>query len=226
MENVLIGKDLTTNADINLSLPSVILVAGDKLSGKTFLVRQLIERINEHKVILLTNKPESYHGLQETFIKIDKDHPEMTFDHRITIIDASELYEDDPNHILDQEIRDLREEVQEGDVLIVDEVYPYLDDEYDKYELLKTVELLREKGATVLLTTNQEKLLLEEGPVLLRLAEYFFCLRQSKTTAIKLCETYAGDRGRYELLRYVDLMDFSKGLFIDKHGDSAFVQVV
>ncbi len=225
MENILIGKDLTTNESISLTFPSIVTVTGDKLSGKTFMVRTLIDRKVGGQIVLLTDKPDSYHGLGEEFVTVNKDHSKMEIEGRLTILDASELYNDDPNHVLDTEIADLSTKLEAGDLLIFDEIYPFLMDELDKYELFKTAEKLKEKGVGVIMMTIQPLYMIERGPVLFKISDYSFCLRQSKQTATKVCETFGGEPARYEVLRFFDVYDFGRGLYMSKEGDLNFIQI-
>ena len=225
MNKLTIAKDLTTNAPVVLDLPSITLAVGDKLSGKTFLIRKLIEKKEDGRILLLTNKADSYHGLGEVMVKLDAGSPAMNFQDRLTIIDASDLYDDDPNHSLDVELAHLRDQVQADDMIIVDEAYPFMADELNKYELMKTAEIVRGKGASMVITTNQPLMLIEKAPVLFKISNYMFCLRQSKQTATKICEIFAGEQGKYELLRSYDVFDFGKGIFASSEGDLGFVQV-
>ena len=52
MNKLTIAKDLTTNAPVVLDLPSITLAVGDKLSGKTFLIRKLIEKKEDGRILL------------------------------------------------------------------------------------------------------------------------------------------------------------------------------
>lgn len=225
MNEILIGKNLTTNADMLLSMPTVAVVAGDKLSGKTFFIRKLIERKEDGRIIVLTNKPDSYHGLGESFVRLSKDDAKINVSGHLTIVDGCMLYDDDPNHILDNEIRSFGEGIQENDMVIVDEAYPYLADEVNKYELLKTIEEAWKRGATIIVTTNQTALLMEEAERLIEMCEYLICLKQNEKNAVNLCELFASDRGRYELEQIYNLMEFGKGLMLRRDGDISFIEI-
>lgn len=225
MDKLTIAQDLTTNAPVVLDLPFIALAVGDKLSGKTFLIRKLIEKKEDGRILLLTNKADSYHGLGEVVVKVDSENTVMSFKDRLTIVDASDLYDDDPNHRLDIELAALRDQVQANDMIIVDEAYPFMADELNKYELLKTAEIIKGKGASMVITTNQALMLIEKAPVLFKISNYMFCLRQSKQTAVKICEIFAGEQGKYELLRSYDVFDFGKGIFASAEGDLGFVQI-
>ena len=225
MEKIIIGSDLTTKESIGVELPSIIIATGDKLSGKTFMIRTLIDRKGSGRIVLLTNKPDSYHGLGETIVTINKDNHKMEIKDRLTIIDASELYDDDPDHVLDTELANLRETLEEGDLLVVDEIYPFLMDELNKYELMKTAEMLKLKKAGIILTTNQPLFLMERGPVLFKISDYAFTLRQSKQTAVKVSEAFGGEPARYELLRFYDVFDFGRALFMSREGDLNYIQI-
>ena len=203
MKNILIGKNLTTNADMLLSMPTVAVITGDKLSGKTFFIRKLIERKEDGRTIVLTNKPDSYHGLGEVFVHLSKENPQIDISDGLTIVDGCQLY----------------------DLVIVDEAYPYLTDEINKYELLRTIEEAWKRGATIIISTNQTQLLLDEAQKLIEMCEYILCMKQSRETAVHFCETFASDRGKYELQQVYNLMEFGKGLLCRRDGDISFIEI-
>ena len=225
MKNILIGKNLTTNADMLLSMPTVAVITGDKLSGKTFFIRKLIERKEDGRTIVLTNKPDSYHGLGEVFVHLSKENPQIDISDGLTIVDGCQLYDDDPENILDNEIRTFGEEIKENDLVIVDEAYPYLTDEINKYELIRTIEDAWKRGATIIISTNQTQLLLDEAQKLIEMCEYILCMKQSRETAVHFCETFASDRGKYELQQVYNLMEFGKGLLCRRDGDISFIEI-
>ncbi|MBQ6222401.1 MAG: hypothetical protein IJJ44_07300 [Solobacterium sp.] len=224
MNNLIIGKN---NQDelISLELPSVTVVTGDKLSGKTFFIRTAAGRIVDGKVLLLTNKPDSYHGLGETFIHVDKENTAIDVQEKLTIIDLLALYEDDPEHILAKVMSSVIEFVHEGDLVVVDEIYPYLRDDRNKYSLLKMVEDVRGAGVSVVVTTNQNQLFIDEGSVILEDCDNCLILLQSKETAVTLAENYGAERGKYELERYYDTFEFGKGLLLKKDGEINFIEI-
>lgn len=222
MSSIVIGKN-QFNAPAVLNLPTVLVVTGDKQSGKTFLFRLLIEAKTDGRVIVLTNKPEYYHGLGEKFLEISKEDPQIRIIDRITIVDGRKLYADDPGHILDDEIKALDEHLQENDLVIVDEAYPFLRDEINKYELQKSLEDSWKKGVTFVIGTNQEQLIIDEAPLLFEMSEYALILLQDKDTAEKAAEMFGGDRGKYELLQAYNLFEFGKGLFLSRTGDIDFI---
>ncbi len=224
MNNLIIGKN---NQDelIALEIPSFTVVTGDKLSGKTFFIRTVAGRKTDGKVLLLTNKPDSYHGLGETFIHIDRENTAVDVQEHLTIIDLLALYGDDPEHLLAQITGMITEFVQEDDLVIVDEIYPYLKDDRNKYSLFKMVEDVRRAGATVIVTTNQNQLFIDEGSVLLEDCDYCLILTQSKETAETLAENYGAERGKYELEQYYDTFEFGKGLLIRRDGEINFIEI-
>ncbi len=224
MSNLIIGKN---NQDelVSLELPSLTVVTGDKLSGKTFFIRTASGRITDGKVLLLTNKPDSYHGLGETFIHVDKENTIIDVQEKLTIIDLLSLYEDDPEHLLAKVMGSVVEFVQEGDLVVVDEIYPYLRDDRNKYSLLKMVEDVLAIGVSVIVTTNQNQLFIDEGSVILEDCDNCLILLQSKETALALAEKYGEERGKYELERYYDTFEFGKGLLIKKDGEINFIEI-
>ncbi|MCR5793998.1 MAG: hypothetical protein K6G61_01450 [Solobacterium sp.] len=224
MSSIVFGKN-QFNVPMTLDLPTVMLVTGDKDSGKTFLFRTLIEAKKDGRIVVLTNKPEYYHGLGEKFLEISKDAPEIRFLDRITIVDGRKLYEDDPEHILDDEIKIFDGTLQENDMVIVDEAYPFLQDEINKFELQKTLEDSWMKGVTFVIATNREQLMIDEAPILFEMSAYALILKQDKDTAVKAAEMFGGDRGKYEMLQAFNLFEFGKGLFLRRTGEIDFIQI-
>ena len=225
MSEIVIGKNTTTNADVKLVFPTVAVVTGKKMAGKTFLIRKIIERKEDGRIILITNKPDSYHGYGDEFQQVTKENAFIKIKDHLTIIDAASLYENDPEHILDNEIRDFTDKICENDLIILDEAYPYLRDETNKYELLKGIEESWKKGASVIVSTNQVQTLIDEAPQLLEMCEYSICMMQDKDTAVKFCELAGSDRAKYEMLQVFNLMEFGSALVCRQDGVIQFIKV-
>ncbi len=223
MSAISIGKNMT-DTEMTLNLPTVMVMAGDKMSGKTFFLRNLIlRRPDTGRTIVITNKPETYHGLDETFIHLSYDHADFNITEPLTIIDGLALYDYDPDRILDKVITSFGEKVREGDFILIDEAYPYLTEESSKNALLKTIEEAWKKGATVIVSTNQTQTLMDEADVLFELSEYCLVLKQSQENAERMAERFGGDRGKYEIRRIYDTMEFGKGLFMRQDGDMDYL---
>lgn len=225
MENIVIGKNAVTNADMILTLPTVAVISGKKMAGKTFLIRKIIERKTGGRMVLITDKPDSYHGLGENFVSLTKNNAKIEFSDQLTIFDAREIYEDDPEHILDDEIKRFASTLQEDDLVVIDEAYPYLNDEANIEELLKTIEEAWKRGATIIIATNRVKLMNEKAPRLLQMCEYSICMKQDQDTAERFCELSADERGKYELLQVIRLMEFGTALVCRQDGTINFINV-
>lgn len=225
MSDIIIGKNTQTNTDYVITLPTVAIITGKKMAGKTFLMRQIIERKTDGRIILITNKPDSYRGLKEEIIKITKEHPDFEIDGHLTIADCSDVYDDDPDHIIDDAIRKFHKKIIKDDLIILDEAYPFFDDPDSKKELYDAIEESWREGSSFIIMTNRTNLILDEVPELMNLCTYAICMNQDKKTAEAFCALANPDRGRYELNEVYNLMDFGYALILKEDGSIDFIKV-
>ena len=119
----------------------------------------------------------------------------------------------------------LGESIQEDDLVIVNDAYPFLIDDVDQKDMVLAVENAWKKGATVLFATTETQALLKKAPEMLSMCEHLFILKQEEKDAIDVAEAFAQERGRYELLRIYNLLDFGQGLLLSRDGTIDFVKV-
>ena len=224
MSKMLIGKSQNTGRDVYLELPTVMVVTGEPVSGKRFLSRTMMVRKETGRIIVFTNNPDSFHGLDETIVKISEE-VDMEIKDRVTVFNFSCFYDKDPNHILDARMNKLGESIQEDDLVIVNDAYPFLIDDVDQKDMVLAIENAWKRGATVLFATTETQALLKKAPEMLSMCEHLFILKQEEKDAIDVAEAFAQERGRYELLRIYNLLDFGQGLLLSRDGTIDFVKV-
>lgn len=225
MANMVIGKSLNTNADVAVMMPTVIVCTGEAVSGKRFLSRTMISKKDTGRVIVITNNPDSFHGLGESFVKISEE-VDMDIKDRVTVFNCSCFYDSDPKHILDARMAKLHESIREDDLVIINDAYPFLTDDVNHQAMIKAIEGAWKIGATILFATTETETLLERAPELLHLCEYLMVFKQDEKDALSIIEAFDNDdRGKYEYEKIRKLMEFGQGLLIGRDETVDFVQV-